>query len=407
MQGFWRPWQARTGVTICLAVTIAAGVFGLTQDQPAAEAGKSQITRAVGTIKSVQVDSLTLTLDAGGEVPVALAKSTKILRVSPGQTDLKEATPIQVQDLQTGDRVLVRGQSAAGGHSMMALAVIVMKQADVSAKQERDREDWQRRGVGGLVSAVDTAGGTITIASGSFGASRQIVIHAVGTTIARRYAADSVKFESASPAPFDQIKPGDQLRARGTRSADGNNLTAEEIVSGTFRNIAGTITAIDLATNSLTVQDAIGKSAVVVKVSPDSQVKKLPAEMAQRIAARLKASGGDQPVSAQEPKSSAGESGANSPRFARAGGAAGERGSGAPDFQRFLSRIPSSALSDLQKGDAVMVVSTMGEGSGAVTAITMLAGVEPILTAAPNRSAAMTLSPWTLGGSNAEAEAAP
>ena len=40
----------------------------------------------------------------------------------------------------------------------------------------------------------------------------------------------------------------------------------------------------------MTVQDAISKSTVVVKVAPDSQMKKLPQEMAQRIAMRLKAS---------------------------------------------------------------------------------------------------------------------
>jgi hypothetical protein len=53
-----------------------------------------------------------------------------------------------------------------------------------------------------------------------------------------------------------------------------------------------------------------------------------------------------------------------------------------------------------------MIVSTVGGEPGTVTAITVLAGVEPILTAAPNRSAAMMLSPWTLGGASGEAEAA-
>ena len=88
-------------------------------------------------------------------------------------------------------------------------------------------------------------------------------------------------------------------------------------------------------------------------------------------------------------------------------GPAGEPGNGAPDLQRFLNRIPSSTLPDLQAGDAVMIVSTLGEGSGPVKAIVLLAGVEPILAANPNRSGSMVLSPWTLGAASGDAETAP
>jgi Domain of unknown function (DUF5666) len=412
MQVLGQRWLMGVGFIIVMVATLAAYGFGADHEQQPAEGRTTQVSRAIGTLKGVQADSITLSPDSGGEMSVMLVASTKIMRVAPGQTDLKNATPLPVGELQPGDRVLVRGQLSADGHSMTAFAVIVMKHGDVSAKQEREREDWQRRGVGGLVSAVDRSTGTITITSGGFGASRKILVHASSTTMARRYAPDSVKFDDAKPAPLDQIKPGDQLRARGTRSFDGNELTAEEIVSGTFRNIAGTISAIDVANNSLTVQDAIGKGAVVVKLSPDSQIKKLPAEMAQRMAMRLKASSGADGDEAGRAQGSRGvaagvASGANPPLSPRAGGMAGERGNGAPDFQRFLSRMPTSTLSDLQKGDAVMIVSTLEEGSGPVMAITLLAGVEPILTAVPSRTASMMLSPWTLSGPSGEAEAVP
>jgi hypothetical protein len=71
-----------------------------------------------------------------------------------------------------------------------------------------------------------------------------------------------------------------------------------------------------------------------------------------------------------------------------------------------LSRLPNSTLADMQKGDAVMIVSTEGGDSGTVTAITLLAGVDAILTAAPNRSASSLLSPWSLGAPGGEGEAA-
>jgi hypothetical protein len=71
-----------------------------------------------------------------------------------------------------------------------------------------------------------------------------------------------------------------------------------------------------------------------------------------------------------------------------------------------LSRLPNSTLADLQKGDAVMIVSTDGADSGVVTAVTLLAGVDAILAVAPNRSASTLLSPWSLGTSAGEGEAA-
>jgi hypothetical protein len=80
------------------------------------------------------------------------------------------------------------------------------------------------------------------------------------------------------------------------------------------------------------------------------------------------------------------------------GGPGGGSGGGAPDLQRFLSRLPNKALAELNKGDAVMIVATEGGDGKPVTAITLVAGVEPILTAAPSGQ----LSSWTLGSSMGE-----
>ncbi len=382
------------------------------QDKPPGSSVGAQVSKAVGVIKTVQADSITISAESGGQgdIIATLMASTKILRVPPGEKDLKNATALQAQDLQPGDRVLVRGQASADGHSIVALAVIVMKQADVAAKQQQDRDDWQKRGVGGLVTKVDAATGTITISSGGLGTSRSITVHIAKDTVLRRYAPGSVKFDDAKPAPASEvmarIKVGDQLRARGARNPDGSELSAEEVVSGTFRNIAGTIKAIDATNNTMTVQDAIGKSAVVVKVSADSQMKKLPAEMAQRIAMRLKNAGGAAGAGNGEQHSGNGlaQGGPPAAGGVRTGGGPG--GNGPPDFQRLLSRLPDSKLADLQKGDVVMIVATEGGDASAITAVTMLAGVDAILTAAPNQSASTLLSPWSLNTSGGEGEAA-
>lgn len=396
-------------LTVWVTLVLPGPGYVCAQGKPASTSGVAQITKAVGTIKSIQADSITVAAESGGDgdIIAKLTGSTKILRVTAGEKDLKNAIALQPRDLQPGDRVLVRGQASADGegHTIVinALAVIVMKQTDVAAKQQHDRDDWQQRGVGGLVTSVDAATGTITISSNGIGPNRSIAVHITKDSILRRYASGSVKFDDAKPAPASQImaqiKAGDQLLARGTRSADGSEVSAEEVVSGAFRNIAGTIKAIDPASNTMTVQDAISKKALAVKVSPDSQMKKLPVEMAQRIAMQLKGTAREGAF----PAAGARTSKPVESQTARGSGG-GQGGNGPPDLQRMLSRLPNSTLADLKTGDAVMIVSTEGadSGAGAVTAITLLAGVDAILTASPNQSASTLLSPWSLSASPGE-----
>ena len=415
------------GFCLHLAVIfwMASGVVAA-QSGAAPASGQSAnvagIQQAIGSIKSIDDNGLTLTSDAGEEYRITISDTAKILRVAPGQKDLKTATPLQKSDLQVGDRILVRGR-ASEPHTLTAAAIVAMKQSDVSAKQDKDREDWQKRGVGGLVTAVDAATGTITISQTSFTGTTSIAVHTTKSTILRRYASDSVKFDDAKVAPLDQIKPGDQLRARGTKNTDGTEIAADEVVSGTFRNLSGTITTVDTAANTLTLKDLISKQSVVVKVTGDTQLRKLPPEFAQRIAIRLKAAaageipgagmaaggGGGNPAVPNQ--GNGGRPGGGQAAGGQGGaggfGGMGGRPGGPPDIQQILARMPAAKLADLQKGDAVMIVSTQGSGTEEPRAITMLAGVETFLTASPSATQAMMLSPWSLSSSSAEAAANP
>jgi hypothetical protein len=295
------------------------------------------------------------------------------------------------------------------------VGIIAMKRTDLEAKKAQDRDDWQKRGIGGLVSAVDPSTGTITISTGTGASAKTIAIHTTKNTVLRRYAPDSVQFDDAKPAALDQIKPGDQVRARGTKSADGSEFAADEIVSGTFRNLAGIITAIDASAKTISLTDLISKRPVVVKITDQTQLRKIPAQMAQMVAFRLKGAGagagagaqgggsaGAGGASAQEGAAAAGGGPPNGGQRPGGAGAAGNgaAGGGRGDFQQIVNRLPASTLADFQKGDAVMVVSTQGTDAGGVTAITVLGGVEPILAATPagNAAQAMMLSPWSLGG---------
>jgi hypothetical protein len=359
----------------------------------------------LGTVQTLSGNTLTVKSDAGATMQITVEENARLLRVEPGQKSLNGASPFSLTDLQAGDRVMARGSVGADGTSLAANMLVAIKGADIAQKQEQERADWQKRGTGGLVKAVDPAAGTVTISSGA-GGTRTLVIHATPTTIIRRYAPGSVRFDQAVKGSLDQIKPGDQLRARGSRSDDGATLEAEEIVSGSFRNLAGPIQAVNAAASTITVNDTATKKAVVISITPDSEVKKLDPAVAQRLAARMNggAAGGAgrRPDGSQAPPAGApqgpGPSGppSGAPSADRPGGGQG-RGSGF-DVQQLLARSPSVALKDLSKGNMVIVVATEGQAPDAATAITVVAGVEPMLQASTSGSQAMLSSAWNLGG---------
>jgi hypothetical protein len=378
---------------VCLAVMVLAGK-GFSQEPAAA------IVKPVGTVKAIAGNAITLTTDAGTTVNVVVGDSTRMVRTAPGQKDLKDAAPAHFSDLQVGDRVLARGKPLDDGSSVQATSIIVMKAGDIAAKQQQERDDWQKRGVGGLVTAADAAAGTITISVSTLAGNKTATVHVVKDTVIRRYAPDSVRFDDAKAGTLDQVKVGDQLRARGAKNADGSELAAEEIVSGTFRNVAGTVISSDASKQEISVMDLATKKPVVLKIAADSQLRELPAMMAQRIAVRLKGgSAEDEPAAGQTPAAKPGEG-------ASGGNRGGPRVGGRGDFQQMLSRLPAVTIANLQKGSAVMIVATQGTDTSSPTAITLLTGVEPILTAAPKGGqAAMLLSPWNLNGSGGEAAA--
>ena len=386
-----------TRLAVLLFATSACGWLPSLLAQEAA-ATNSASGRTIGTVTAINGNSVTLKTDAGAETTVTVPDTARIVKAEPGQKDLRNATPIHLQDVQVGDRALVRGK-AGENNALEASSMIVMKQSDVVSRQQAEVQEWQRRGAGGIVRSVDPASGTITISTAP---NQTLSIHTSANTLFLRYAPDSVKFSDAKKSSINDIKQGDQLRARGNRSSDGQQLTADAVISGSFRNVAGTVNAVDASSNTLNVNDLLTKKSVVVKITPDTQLRKIPPEMAQRIAFFLRRSSGQGGAGGEAQGSPAGPAGANSQASGTRAGGFGTGGAGAeggrPDFQQIIRRMPSATIADLQKGDAVMIVTTSGAPGEPVTALTLLSGVEPILTAAPTQTSANLLSGWSMGG---------
>ncbi len=379
-----------------------------------APAAAAAAPRQIGTVKAIEGNNVTLTTDAGQQVTVTLGAEAKIVKLPPGSTDLKTATPGTAADIAVGDRALVTGKAGDTAVPFTPVRVVLMKSGDIAQKHAQEQADWQKRGSGGLVTAVDPATGTLTIAVGA----KKVAVKTSSSTVFRRYSGDSIKFEDAVPGTLAQVQVGDQLRVRGDKSADGDSMTAEEIVSGSFLNLSGVISTLDPTAGTITLKDLTTKKNMTVKVTTNSDLRALPEQMAAMFAARAKggAAGG---------AAGAGNGAGRAPGGGAPGGAAPGGGDGAPggggagggrpggggrsagmDLSQMLGRLPTQKVSDLKTGEAVMIVASQASPSStSVTAVTLLSGVEPILAASP--AGDMTLSPWSVGGGAPDAGGGP
>jgi hypothetical protein len=370
----------------------------------AVRAQQAASSRVMGTVASVSGNTVSVKTDAGATVSVTIPDTARVLKTAPGQKTLTGATKIAVSDVGAGDRVLM----VVAGDPPTASVVVVNKASDIAAMQQQEQADWARRGVGGLVKAVDAPAGTVTITQGT----RTITIHTSGSTVFRRYAPDSVKFSDAQPSTLAAIQPGDQMQARGDKSADGSEVTADEVVSGSFRNIAGTVVSLDPSAGTFTVKDLATRKTVTIKTTPDSDLRKLDPQIAQMMAVRLRAMGngqgaGNGAAPAGAPQAGAGPGGAGPGTGAGSGGGqwrqGGGGGGGGSGLARLLQRSPQIQVGDLHKGDAVMIVATSGSPDTA-TAIRLVAGVEPMLQASASGSQSMFSSAWSLGGGGGQGD---
>lgn len=290
------------------------------------------------------------TIDGRRVVAVNVAEQTVYRRVPPGETTMDKAVGISLADISIGDRVIARGKVDEARESMQAVSVVVISKAEIARKQEHDRAEWIKRGVAGVVTALDPQKKEITLRAAS-GESSVIKIDGAASGVNfRRYAPDSVRFMDAKPSSFAELKVGDQLRALGEMSADGSVYKAEEVVSGTFLTFGGVVTAVNASTGELTVTDAQTQKPVVVAVTRDSMLRRLPRELVKDLV-RL----------ASRPADVAGTAGA--------GG----------DLQERLEDSPAISLADLKSGDPVLVSGAAGASPSRVTAVMVSSGVEELV----------------------------
>lgn len=335
------------------ALSAAAQSPQTAQPSPTTTGGKPALARVLGEVAAVDAAGrgLTLKTDDGKSVAVSVNEQTVYRRVPPGETTLDKATGITLAQISVADRVLARGRMES--QSLVARDVIVMPRADLKEQQARNREEWQRRGILGQITALDPARREITLLARSREGAAPVTL-AVGQNVSfRRYAPDSIRYRDAKESSFAELKVGDQLRALGERSADGKTFTPEEVVSGTFRTLSARVTAVDAQKGELTVTDVQSQKPLTVVVNADSKLRRLPADLARELE-QFVARGAAAPPA----------------------GGAGQR---TEDIQETINKLPPITVADLKPGDAVIVSSTQGSDPARATALIVAAGAEPVV----------------------------
>jgi antitoxin (DNA-binding transcriptional repressor) of toxin-antitoxin stability system len=235
----------------------------------------------MGIVTDLKADTrqVIVTTAAGNQVTVTLGDRTVFMRIPPGEKTKDKFIKIAPTDFAPGDSVFARGRMSEDRKSMPALEFYVMSKGDIAEKRERERGEWSKRGISGTISAINAETKEISVDARTAEGPKPIVVPATAETKFRRYAPDSVRFDDAKSGTFADLKVGDQLRALGTKSADGARFTPEEIVTGSFQTITGTITEVDAEKKEIKIKDLQSQQPVTIALSNDSSLRQLTPEM--------------------------------------------------------------------------------------------------------------------------------
>ena len=340
------------GVLCLLALLASASVVAAQTTAPSSDPAITSLS-VTGVVTDLKPDTRQVIVKtaAGSEVTVTLSDRTTFMRIPPGEKTKDKFIPITPADFGVGDSVFARGRMSEDRKSMPALEFYVMSKADIAQKRERERDEWTKRGIAGTVSNLNAASNEISIDSRTPEGPKPVIIAANAQTQFRRYAPDSVRFGDAKPSTFAELKVGDQLRALGTKSADGSRFTAEEIVAGSFQTIGGTIAEVNIEKQEIKINDLQSKQAVTVVVSKDSSLRKLESTTAKTSA----------------------------------------------ELQEMFERLPAFTLQELKPGDSIIVSSTKAADPSRITAIAIVSGVGALLQSAQGNRA-VSLGAMSLGG---------
>lgn len=354
-----------------IILLFSVSVFAQTAVKPSAVSGE---------VKSIDGVKIVLKT-ANGDLEAVSSDSTQYFRVPPETPTLSAAVAATASDIGVGDKVLVTGILSEDKKSIPVKKVYLITKSDIANKQAKEQAEWRTRGISGRVVSYDVKTGVINVSMRGLAGERTVSVTPKEKAEFYRYAPDSVKFSEAKRGVITDIEPGDSIRALGDKSADGAQLQAEKIVTGAFKTVGGTITAVNAEKNEVTISDFQTKKEITVVVTDASVLKQFPADLAQRFATMQSGGGGGmrpptQGGGQQNPQPNPQPTQGQTPNGMGGGGMRPGGGGGIDDM---LDRFPTVKVADLKVGEMIAVSSTKSNDPARVRAIKLLSGVEPFI----------------------------
>ncbi len=380
--------------------------------QEPAQQTKSKYVSLIGTVEKVDASGKTFSIkpDKTAESEVKFDDKTQFLRLPAGELDVKKATRAQATDVGVGDRVIarLRADAAAG---QPAVFFYFSKQQDLAQRQEKTREEWQTQGVSGTVKTIDPAAKQVAIAvQGTFGPPKDVTLDVSGPVGYQRYNLNTGKYEPGST--LEAIKVGDRVRVLGKKNADQTEIKVEDVMSGPFKTIPVQIKSIDAEAKQIFATDLASKKPITIEIKADTTLKKLDDATALAMARRLNPTfqngqaGRGQGRGQREGAADSGASGG----VARGGEGRGGRGGGGRgglDTTKLLEAQPTITLADLKAGEPIVVSGAAADDMSKIAATAVVAGVDPILRAAPQNGPDPLGGSWNLGGGGGDIGGSP
>ena len=352
--------------------------------------GAVKASLARGSVTAVGEKKIVVKTDKG-TIDALVVGTTSFKRLPPDNLSLKAATDSKLADISVGDQVVVVGTFPNSKTNMITKTVYLVKGSDLAEIQKKQQQEWRTRGISGRVTEVNAETKEISVLIPSIaGAATTVKMTPKSEVKYLRYAPTSVKYSDALESTFSEIQKEDMVSALGDKSEDGTTFKAEEILTGAFVTVAGAVKSVDAEKNEVTITDLKTKKDITIVVNSNSLVKKFPAQFAQRMAGRAggTGAGGTRPPRSGNRRggragnNNAAKEGAKRPEGARRGG--GRRGG--TDINQMLSRFPTITVKDLKAGDMIAASSPKGKDPARLTAIKLLAGVEPFIAMAQMRA---------------------
>ena len=349
-----------------LVVSVVGAALAVLNASPVVCRVQDKIESVIGAIVEIDTTarSAKIKTDAGAVIAIKVDENTVCLRIPAGEKNLAKAVAIQFADIAVGDRVLSHGTKTENEFHVQRL--VVLTKTEVDKKRAHDLEEWRQRGIGGIVKELNPQTSEINLELRGAGAGGRVMITATQADF-RRYTPGSIRFEDAAASRFADLRVGDQLRALGDKSADGHGFKAEEIVSGAFRTVGVTVNEVDLQKNEIRATTLDQKKPIVILLTKDSMLHRIPPPLAASIAQRVLANRPANPQTGPPP----GPPAQKTPPPAQP----------AVDVQQAIDALPNLPIADIKVGDVLAVTSAIEKDDARLTAIKLVAGVDLVLKA--------------------------